>query len=210
MTMTRVSTALLLAGAMALGACAAGPAPTDHFYRFDLPQPESRFDVPVLKGTLLVTRPWADALTGERHLLYRQNGGSSQLRRHAYHRWVDSPTLMLQREIARYLRAAGVADQVVTPELRTKMDYLLSCRIAKLERVLDSSPHVTLELELGITRMEDRRALLLETYLEEQSANGNGIAASVAAYNMALSKILDRFMAEFARSAHAGTDPVTR
>jgi ABC-type uncharacterized transport system auxiliary subunit len=110
---------------------------------------------------------------------------------------------MLQREIARYLRAASLANQVVTPELRTKVDYLLACRIAKLERILNGTPRVVMELELSITRMTDRQALLLETYRAEQKANGKGLAASVEAYNLALTDILDRFIADYSTAAHS-------
>ena len=143
-----------------------------------------------------MTRPRANALTSERHLVYRKDGNTSQLNHHAYHRWVDSPTLLLQQEMTQYLRKAGLASQVVTPEMRTKADYALSCRIAKLERVLDQSPRVILELELGITSMKDRQTLLLRTYREENQTMDLEVATSVKAYNQALSNILDRFITD--------------
>jgi len=185
---------LFMAGVMALAGCLSGPAPTDQFYQLELAAPERQFDTPPLKGTLQVTRPEANALTGERPLLYRQESGSTQVHRHAYHRWVDSPTIMLQQEMTRYLRAAHLSDQVVTPKFRVKVDYILACQILKLERILDGSPRVVMELELGITSIQDNQALLLQIYREEQSANGEGIDASVVAYNQALSKILSRFL----------------
>ena len=182
-----------------LGGCLGGPAPQDHFYRLELPGPTTRLDPPPLNGILQVTRPWADALTSERQLLFRQHNGSSKLHRHAYHRWVDSPTLILQQEMARYLRRANMATQVVTPELRVKIDYVLTCRIAKLEQVLDDSPRVVMELELGLTHVNDREALLLETYREEQVADSPGITAAVSAYNQALTNILTRFLDDSSR-----------
>ena len=187
---------LSLVGLMALAGCLSGPAPTDQFYQLELAAPERQFETPPLKGTLQVTRPEANALTRERPLLYRQESGSSQVHRHAYHRWVDSPTIMLQQEITRYLRATHLANQVVTPKFRVKVDYLLSCQILKLERILDGSPSVVMELELGITSIQDNQTLILRTYREEQTANGDGIDASVNAYNLTLTKILDRFLAD--------------
>ncbi len=180
--------------ATALIGCAPGPGPRDYFYRLDVPEPAQHLVPPPLNGTMLVARPRADALTGERHLLYRENGDASQVRRHAYHRWVESPTTLLQQQIAGYLRAAGIARMVVTPELRADADFLLTCRIVKLERVLDSPPHSAIELQLGLIRIADRRALMLKTYREAQPAAGNGVAASVDAYNQALSKILEHFV----------------
>jgi len=183
----------LMAGA---GGCLGGPAPQDHFYRLELQPPVIRLDSPPLPGTLQVMRPWADALTGERHLLYRQQSGSSQLHRHGYHRWVDSPTNLLQQEMARYLRASGIANQVVTPEHRTKSDYMLSCRLVKLERVLDGSPRVLMELELGLTHTRDREAFLLHTYREEQQTQSEDVTEAVKAFDHALTKILDRFVVD--------------
>jgi len=187
---------LVLASVLAVGGCLSGPAPTDQFYQLELPEPQRQFDTPPLKGTLQVTRPETNALTGERPLLYRQDSGSTQVHRYAYHRWVDSPTIMLQQEMTRYLRTSHLANQVVTPKFRVKVDYILSCQILKLERLLDGSPRVVMELELGITSIQDNQTLLLQTYREEQSANGDGIDASVVAYNQALSEILNRFLAD--------------
>ena len=104
---------------------------------------------------------------------------------------------------------------VVTPELGADAEYLLTCRIVKLERVLDSPPHSAIELQLGLIRIADRRALMLKTYREAQPAAGNGVAASVDAYNQALSKILEHFVEdsskvleseEFAQNRQDGND----
>lgn len=183
-------------GLLLLSGCLSGQPSPDYFYRLNLPDPATHLDPSPLNGTLQVTRPWADALTAERHLVYRKDGNASQLNHHAYHRWVDSPTLLLQQEMTQYLRKAGLAPQVVTPKMRTKADYVLSCRIAKLERVLDRSPRVILELELGITSMKDRRTILLRTYREELQTRNAEVAASIKGYNQALSNILHRFMTD--------------
>jgi len=182
--------------ALALTGCFGGQPSPDYFYRLNVADPEVRLDPPPLSGTLQVTRPWADALTSERHLVYRKDDNLSQLNHHAYHRWVDSPTLLLQQEMTHYLRKAGLAQQVVTPEMRTKADYALSCRISKLERVLDQSPRVILELELGITSMNDRRTVLLRTYRGEEPTTDLEVDTSIEAYNKALSKILHRFLTD--------------
>lgn len=174
--------------------CLGGQPSPDYYYRLNVPDPETKLDPAPLAGTLQVTRPWADALTSERHLVYRKDNNISQLNHHAYHRWIDSPTLLLQQEMAQYFRKAGLAQQIVTPEMRTKADYALSCRIARLERVLDQSPRVILELELGITSMKDRRTLLLRNYREEYPTTNLEVASSINAYNQALSKILHRFI----------------
>ncbi|GJL62238.1 MAG: ABC transporter [Nitrospirales bacterium] len=186
--------ALIVLATFSFGGCLGSPAPQDHFYRLELPPPESSFSSPRLYGTIQITRPLADALTSERHLLYRTMTGTAQVHRHAYHRWIDSPTLILQQQITQYLRHSGIATHVVTPELRIKADYRFSCRITRLERILDESPRVIMELELGLTRLREREAVLLQTYRVEQPANGPNISAAIEAYNHALSKILDQFL----------------
>jgi cholesterol transport system auxiliary component len=183
-------------GALVLTGCLGGQPSPDYFYRLNVADPETRLDPVPLRGTLQVTRPWADALTSERHLVYRKDDNISQLNHHAYHRWVDSPTLLLQQEMTHYLRKAGLAQQVVTPEMRTKADYALSCRISKLERVLDQNPRVILELELGITSMNDRRTVLLRTYREEKPTTDLEVGTSIEAYNQALATILHRFITD--------------
>ena len=187
---------LWLVSALTLTGCFGGQPSPDYFYRLNLADPETRLESAPLGGTLQITRPWADALTSERHLIYRKNDRTSQLNHHAYHRWVDSPTLLIQQEITQYLRKAGLAQHVVTPEMRTKADYALSCRIAKLERVLDQSPRVVVELELGITSMKERRTLLLHTYREEQPTEDMDVSSSIKAYNHALSTVLNRFLTD--------------
>ncbi len=185
---------LCVVGILGLPGCFGGQPSPDNFYRLNVADPETRLDPAPLRGALQVTRPRADALTSERHLVYRKDDNISQLNHHAYHRWVDSPTLLLQQEMTQYLRKAGLAQQVVTSEMRTKADYALSCRIAKLERVLDHSPRVILELELGITSIKDRRTVLLRTYREEEPTMDLEVGTSVEAYNQALSTILHRFI----------------
>ena len=179
-----------------LSGCLGGQPSQDYYYRLNVPGPESQLDQAPLDGILQVTRPRADALTSERHLVYRKDNNVSQLNHHAYHRWIDSPTLLLQQEMTQYLRKAGLAQQVVTPVIRTKVDFVLSCRIATFERVLDQSPRVILELELGITSMKDRRTILLRNYREEQQTADLQVATSIEAYNQALSRIFHRFTSD--------------
>ncbi len=186
----------LLFSMLLFSGCFGGQSSPDYYYRLNVPTPESQLDPSPLQGTLQVARPQADALTSERHLVYRKDDNISRLNHHAYHRWIDSPTLLLQQEMTRYLRKARIAQQVVTPEMRTKADYALSCRIERLERVLDQSPRVILELELGVTSMKDRRTLILRNYREEYATENLDVASSINAYNQALAKILHRFITD--------------
>ena len=59
---------------LALAGCAAGPAPSDHFYRLEAGAPTKTFEPPPLSGTIEVRRFRADAVTAERRIVLRREG----------------------------------------------------------------------------------------------------------------------------------------
>ena len=174
--------------------CVSGSAPRDHFYRLEARAP-SALAAPRLDGTVEVDRLGSDAITGERLILYRHDE-SSEIDRHTYHQWTDPPPVMLQKELARFLREAGAAKRVVTPSLRITSDYAIGGRVVRLERVVGGSDgHVVVELELAVVA-RDGELLLLEAYREERPVPGRGVDAAVAAMGDALSAIFERFLAD--------------
>jgi ABC-type uncharacterized transport system auxiliary subunit len=188
----RLAAALLLA----LG-CALGSAPRDALYRLEPPAPAALAQ-PALPGQLAVDRLRADAITSERLLLYRAGEDATEVRRHAYHQWVDPPPLMLQVALANALRSADVATNVVTSDEQTRPDYLLSGRILQFERRLDGPPRAVLELELSLTRRADRALLLQRVYREERAAEGASVPEAVRAFDQALGALLERLVADLA------------
>jgi ABC-type uncharacterized transport system auxiliary subunit len=183
--------ALVACLATLLSGCAGGPAPTHHYYRLEPGEPAASLGRPALDGVLVVDRLRAEAIASGRELLER-NASSPELRRRSYHHWVEPPPTMLQVGIVGYLRAAGVASQVVTPDLHLRPDYELAGRILAFERVVGSSaPRVRIALELSLTRVEGRELLLLETYVDELEARGHGIDDAALAFAEALSSILE-------------------
>jgi ABC-type uncharacterized transport system auxiliary subunit len=181
-------------------ACVSGPAPKDHFYRVDVAPPEKPIATPRLAGTLVVNRLRADALTNERQILYRENAEASEVGRLGYHRWVDSPTVMLQGQIADYLRAAGVAPLVVTTAVRVTPDFLLSGRLLRFEWVRGRSAHVSVNLEISITRVDGNQLVHFATYRSQQAAGGNNVGEAVSAFDRALAEIFARLVAEMPAS----------
>jgi ABC-type uncharacterized transport system auxiliary subunit len=188
-----------LVAALALAGCAAGPAPRDHFYRIETGAPPAALDAPALDGTLEVGRLRADALTLEGVVLYRDAGGSGEVRRNTYHRWVDAPTSMLQTELTEYLRASNAATVVGTPELHLEPSFVLSGRILRLERIVDGgSQRASVALELSVRREPGHDLVLLETYRREEPAEGDRVADSVDAFNRAVASIFERFVSDLA------------
>jgi ABC-type uncharacterized transport system auxiliary subunit len=157
---------------------------------------------------LEVDRFRAEALTGERPILYRHAEEGAEVRRHAYHRWVDSPTRMVQSQVARYLRAAGVAEAVVTPEMRANPDFVLSGTLVRLERVIGAGrPGVVVALQLGVVRESDHHLVFQRGYRSEREADGDAVADSADALNAALTEICRRIVADLSAAEAEARSP---
>jgi len=193
---------LLLIGAvssLALSSCASGPAPIDHYYRIDAGVP----DAPAakkLRGNLLIDRLRADALTGERQLLYKTTADSSEIHRHPYQRWSDPPAIMLQAELVSFLSAAGVADTVIAATARVKPDYVVSGRIRDFERVLEPEVRAVVEIEFTAMSATGEPILVNRSYREDRIAADAAIEASVVAFSEAVHAIFERFLADLGGS----------
>jgi cholesterol transport system auxiliary component len=192
------SAALVIA--VLLSACASGPAPRDHFYRVELAPPEHALESPLLNGILEVSRFRLDSLSDGRDLVYRSAAEATELQRFAYRRWVDPPSAMLQSEIASYLARAGVAQAVVTSDIRVDAAYALDGRILRYEIVLGSPGEVRLELELGVTDQGSRDLLFLGRYAVVRPFPPHDLDAAARAYSDALQEILQRFLEDWAAS----------
>ncbi|MCH8889676.1 MAG: membrane integrity-associated transporter subunit PqiC [Myxococcales bacterium] len=204
--MTKPNTAnrmgLLLIGvglSLTLWSCASGPAPIDHYYRIDAGVP----DAPAarrLQGNLQVDRLRADALTGERQLLYKETADASEIRQHPYQRWSDPPAILLQTELISFLSAAAAADTVMSATARVKPDYVVSGRIRDFERVLEPKVRAVVEIQLVVTSATGGEILVNHSYREEQAAANSTIAASVVAFSEAVHIIFERFLADLGGS----------
>ena len=194
---------------LVLSGCASGRAPEVHYYRLEADAP-TPLSAPVFPGVLQVERPRADALTGQRGLVQRRadaGGGPPHLHRYAHQRWADPPPMMLEEEIASWLRAAGVADRVIDSQLRTPADYVLYTRLAALEQ-LHEPPGIVLALELTVVRAADEAVVLQQSYRIEEPIARDGVPYAVVAYDEALTRVLTRFLEDAAAARDAAAaDP---
>jgi ABC-type uncharacterized transport system auxiliary subunit len=189
---------LFLLAALLSGCAAPTVAPQDSFYR--LGEPESVAPAAAaLDGTLVVARFLADGLLGERSLVYVKENSPQLLRQYSYHFWSESPTRMIQDRTVEYLRRAGVATMVTTPEFRAAADYQLTGKIRRLEQIRGSAPAVVVSLEFGLFRVRDSRLLHLHTYEQMLDVDGNDVASAASAMSAALLNILSRLSEDLSR-----------
>ena len=186
------------AAALTLVACVAGPAPRDHFYRLVVPAPAASRSEPLLPGTLVVQRLASDDLLRERQIVRRESPGSAEVTPYVYHLWADSPERMLQHQLAAFLRAAGVAEPVATPDVGADPDWIAGGNLRRLDVVAGEAPAVEVELELWLRDARGRQPPLRQTYRVERPVGAEGVEAAVAALSGAVGAAFEAFVADLA------------
>lgn len=180
-----------------LTACATQPpVPQDKFYRLQATSASDPLPAPVLSGVLEVERFSADGLTAGRPIVYADASDPNQLREYNYHFWTQPPTVMLRDELVTYLRQAGVAKSVVTPEMRLDADHVLTGRIRMLEQIVGSKAGTAMELEISLRNPRDGKLLFLKSYRHEVAQSATGVAAAVDSLNEALNIIYADLLAD--------------
>jgi ABC-type uncharacterized transport system auxiliary subunit len=190
---------LLLAMLVGAAGCLGGPAPRDHVYRLQVEPPRSARSTPAFPGTLEVGRVWGNALTRGRPILRSDSDRAVEVTPYGYHLWIDSPTLLLKRELTAYLRQTGLAETVVSSDTNTPADWVVTGFVERFDHIAGGgAPRVLVELELRLTEADRGRLLLRETYRAEQPSEGAGVPAAVRAFGTVVGSIFERFAAEAA------------
>jgi cholesterol transport system auxiliary component len=198
----RAPRSLAPAAALALLAgCLSRPTPPDRWWRLEVGAPPA-LPAPVLPGVLEVDRLRADSIAQGTALVWRRDAAAPEVRTRRYDHWVDSPTLLLQQQMAAGLRAAGLAQEVVTPELRIAPDHRLGGQLLRLEELrAPGAPRVAVEIEIAIIDERRARVALQATYLEEREIHGEAVEDVALAYDAALSAILARLVVDAAAAS---------
>lgn len=196
MNIMNQKTIFLALGAVAVfvvTACSQPPVPTDNYYRLQVEAPKAE-PKPLFKGIVEVERFVADGLTASRPIVYSKAGSPHQLSEYHYHFWTDPPVVMLRDQLVDFLRAANVADLIVTPEIRSKADYVLTAKIKRLEKITGSTPRTVVELELGLQDNNKDKVVHLQTYRVETTAKSGSVGDAVVAMNKALGSVYALFV----------------
>ena len=170
--------------------------PPDHYYRITVTKPDQRAAGIAFPGVLSVATFDGDGLVRGRPVLFTTDGREGTLRQHNYHYWVDSPSRLLQGQLAAYLESSALADSVVTPEMRVRADYELVGRIIRLERVLGAGPpRVAVKLALSVVRLSDHKLVTTNTFSAEVNCVDDSVGAAITAMNQAVGEIFNDFVA---------------
>ncbi len=188
--------ALILPILALLGACAAPPVPKEQYYRLVAENAPATIARPV-EGAVEVAPFSGEGVLGERPLLFTTNGGQ-KLEQRSYAYWTDPPTTMVRDELVSYLRSAGVAEKVVSSELRVDAKYLVQGKIHRLEQTIDGKNGGAVEIELSLIEKASDNLILSSVYKAEATAAGDTIDAAVVALNQALNEVFAKFVADLA------------
>ncbi|MFZ5619938.1 MAG: ABC-type transport auxiliary lipoprotein family protein [Pseudomonadota bacterium] len=172
-----------LAAAALTGCGGSVRVPEDSFYRLDIPAPAAAQAAPAIDGTLRVEVDAAAPVYRDRSLLYSTADAPARLQRYHYHHWIDAPPRLLEQRLADYLRAAGVASQVVARDDRLDGRYRLRLQLRRFEhqRGRDGG-RVSLAVELLLSDGAGGGLLLRERIRAERPVAGDAFPAVIEAY----------------------------
>ena len=193
--MMRTLFRLPLLALLLMAACAAPTVPKEQYFRLVAAPATARLAHP-LAGIVEIAPLAADGVTGERPLLYTENGGTKlEQRNYAY--WTELPTAMIRNQLVGYLRSAGAAVEVVPSELRIGANWRIQGSIRRLEQSGGKDGDTAiLELELSLIDEGTDALVLSKVYRAEQPAAAQTIDAAVGALNAGLQDVLARFAAD--------------
>ena len=194
-----------LAAAAALAAVLSGcfgqlpQVPEDRFYRLGEPALPAEVPKPDIDGSIAVARPYSDGLHTERAILYATAEQPLRVMRHHYDFWADSPPVLVQEHLVEFLRRAGVGDSVVRSESALDRALLIEPRLERFERMLgtgDDGDQVAVALEFTIRGKHQEP--LVTGYRVRQPVRGEGMYATVQAFDAALTDIYLRLLRDLA------------
>ena len=177
-----------------ISACAGSPPPPDSFHRLSVPPPAARA-TPLLEGAVEVDRFAAVAALRSRPLAV-VDSGSGVLRHARYDFWVDGPPGLLQHALVGYLRAAGVAGRVVTPELREDPRWVVTGRILRFERVAGGGGAAAVTVELALRERASGPPRVHGVYEASRRAGADSAPAAIEALGLAVGEAFAAFVAD--------------
>ena len=192
-----ISAMVATASIFALSACSTAPTvPQDNFYRLT-PKPASTQQSSMLKdATVEIARFVADGSVSNRPILYSSDANPNSVSEYNYHFWIESPPTLIKDALVSYMRAAGVANRIVTPEMRVSSDYSVLGRIKRLEIYTGRKYMGVASFEIGLRRNSDGELIVLNEYESMVEAKNNLVGSVITAVEKATEEVFSRFVAD--------------
>jgi ABC-type uncharacterized transport system auxiliary subunit len=186
---------IVLLSLLLTGCGTVAPIPEDVFLRLQLTTAPVLAETPWGAEEVRVTPLVASGVHKERALVYTSDHGSS-LHQANHLLWIDHPEHMLQHEIARYLRAAKIAPQVLT-EHSTHTRLVVSGRLLRFEQVTqDGLPSMSVEIELMVRDAPRDRRLFEKAYAVTETQDERTATAAALAMSRAVATLCAAFVAD--------------
>lgn len=188
-----------LVGLMLVGCLKAPPVPVDKFYRLPDPHRDALRSGADNWGSLVyVSVLQANGLHTERAVLFSEDRHAVSLERYHYHHWVDGPPKLVQEYLAASLRRALPGILVLT-EREGRADLVVSGKVKRFEHHVpggEGPGKVMVALELRASRGDGAGPLWVKDYQSSEDVQESNMAATVDAFGVAVSSIVDAFLAE--------------
>lgn len=199
---------LALAG-LVLAACTLA-SPEARYYDMPLPEGEPARSAPLLDGTVEVRRPSVSGLYSERAIVFaRRDRPQRQQYTNAY--WIESPDRLVQQGLMRAWRARGLAERLVTPDMRQQSQWAITARLENLTQVgpvagpdqaasgqdgggqTATANQVRLTIELVLLRTPSN-TIFLHDYFQVTVPAGQDLDAFARAAGGAVDRVAAQFM----------------
>lgn len=202
---------VVVAAIALLTACGTvAPPPEDSYWRLQPPLPQPVAATPVLAGVLEVQEVEVDGVLGDRALAYTADG--TRLRQYAYDFWVEAPARAVRDALIAHLRAAGIARDVVPPEVRADADWILRTRLRRFDHVVrepgsgsgkaaDGPAQVVVEMEFILSPAGGGPVRLLRAFQAVETTPDTAVRSAVEALDRATARV---FLTFSRRLADAG------
>ncbi len=192
-----ISAMVATASILVLSACSTAPTvPQDNFYRIS-PKPASVQQSSILKdATVEIARFVADGSVSNRPILYSSDANPNSVSEYNYHFWIESPPTLIKDALVSYMRAAGVANRIVTPEMRVSSEYSVLGRIKRLEIYTGRKYTGVASFEIGLRRNLDGELIVLNEYKSMVEAKNNSVGSVITAVEKATEEVFSRFVAD--------------
>ncbi len=182
------------------------PLPEDRFYRLAPREAGPAAAPAALPGVLVVERPLAEGVYGERAILYSEDPGRRVLRQHHYSFWLKSPPRLVQDFLVAELRRLGAARRVVDGGVEAAGAYHLSARLLRFERLMEPLG-VAVAAEFMLTPPERFEPAWVRRYTETRAVAEKGMTAAVAGFEAALAAVAGRLREDLAAFRAPGAGP---